>query len=173
MFSFRFLAWPSPWHYSSRFTGLAKNMMPKTSEALSHQPFCLIIKWTQRMTARSITPSPAEEIRPIDRSTSLLLVQLLSQLIWLFFSFCFTFAIYLPKRGETPQTNGFSTRNHRSALRMFLNLRKCFALLIHAICAKIMCVWHQGRILQSLPLGFQPLCLIYWKTRKSHSNWES
>lgn len=90
-----------------------------------------------------------------------------------FFFFCFTFAIYLPKRGETPQTNGFSTRNRRSALRMFLNLRKCFALLIHAICAKILCVWLQGRILQSLPLGFQPLCPIYWKTRKNHSNWES
>ena len=73
------------------------------------------------MTAKSIKPSPAEGIRPIDRSTLLLLVQLLSQVVaWLIFFVCFTFAIYLPKREETPQTNGFSTQNHRSALRMFL-----------------------------------------------------
>lgn len=59
------------------------------------------------------------------------------------------FAIYLPKREETHQTNGFSTQNHSSALRMFLNLGKSFALLIHVICAKIMCVQLQGRILKS------------------------
>lgn len=54
-------------------------------------------------------------------------------------------------------------------------LRKCFALLIHAVCAEIICVPLQGGILQSLPLSFQPSCLIYWKTQKSHSeshrNW--
>lgn len=48
LFSFRFLAWPSPWHSSSRFTGLAKNMMPKASETLSHQPFCLIVQMNER-----------------------------------------------------------------------------------------------------------------------------
>lgn len=43
-------------------------------------------KWTKGVTSKSIKPSPAEGIRPTDRSTSLLLVRLLSQLvIWLIF----------------------------------------------------------------------------------------
>lgn len=45
-------------------------------------------------------PSSAEEIRPIDRSTSLLVVQLLSRLVWLFSFFLFHIRHLFAKEGE-------------------------------------------------------------------------
>lgn len=65
------------------------------------------------MTARSITPSPAEEIRPIDRSTSLLLVQLLLvhnlfDSFFLLFHICHLFA---KEGGNSPNKWIFYTKS--------------------------------------------------------------
>lgn len=100
LLSFRFLAWPSPWHSSSRFTGLAKNMMPKASETLSHQPFCLIIKMNKRRDCKEYQAKPCW----VNPSHCLIYfvvtcTDIITTCCLIHIFLCFIFAIYLPKRG--------------------------------------------------------------------------
>lgn len=60
------------------------------------------------MTTKSIKPSPAEGIRPIDRSTLLLFVQLLSQLvIWLIFLSVSHLPFICQRGGKPPKQMDF------------------------------------------------------------------
>lgn len=139
LLSFRFLAWPSPWHSSSRFTGLAKNMMLKASETLSHQPFCLIIKMNKRSDCKEYQAKPCW----LNPSHCLIYfvvtwTDIITTCCLIHIFVCFTFAIYLPKRGKkASEPMDFLNKIIDLFQDYSLDLRTHFALPIHAKCAEV------------------------------------